>query len=429
MRAVIWFALLFGLAVAAALFAGSNPGTVTLFWPPWRIDLSLNLALLLLAALFIALHLSWRALTSLLALPRLANRWRTQRREQALYTAVLQALAHQLAGRYLRSGKAAQTALAQANALSDQAGATTAALPTLRALAHWLAAESAHALQQPGQRDEQLRLALMHAHGRHASEIADIHDGVQMRAARWALDEHNPHDALERLAQLPHGSARRTAALRLRLKATREAGQTAQALEIAKLLLKHRAFSVSAGHSLVRSLATSLLSQAHDIDQLQHTWARLGSAEHASAELAVQAAQRLLQLGGSGDTARQWLLPAWEQWLAQPAQLPDSTQLRLVQTLQTSLISSDPGTDMQWLARIEAAQQHAPGNALLQYLAGMVYMQCQLWGKAHKLLTQATLSLQNPELRRATWRALALLAQQRGDTQAEHDAWKQAAQT
>ena len=46
MRAALWLLALFGIAVAIALFAGNNQGTVTLFWPPWRVDLSLNLVLL-----------------------------------------------------------------------------------------------------------------------------------------------------------------------------------------------------------------------------------------------------------------------------------------------------------------------------------------------------------------------------------------------
>ena len=49
MRAALWLIALFAVAVAAALFAGNNQGTVTLYWPPNRIDLSLNLVLLLLA--------------------------------------------------------------------------------------------------------------------------------------------------------------------------------------------------------------------------------------------------------------------------------------------------------------------------------------------------------------------------------------------
>ncbi len=56
MRAALWLLALFGVAVAIALFAGNNQGTVTLFWPPWRIDLSLNLVLLVLLGAFVLLH-------------------------------------------------------------------------------------------------------------------------------------------------------------------------------------------------------------------------------------------------------------------------------------------------------------------------------------------------------------------------------------
>ena len=48
MRVSLWLLALFAAAVAAALFAGSNPGSVTIFWPPYRIDLSLNLVLVVL---------------------------------------------------------------------------------------------------------------------------------------------------------------------------------------------------------------------------------------------------------------------------------------------------------------------------------------------------------------------------------------------
>ena len=37
---------LFAGAVALALFTGDNDGTVTVFWPPHRVDLSVNLVLL-----------------------------------------------------------------------------------------------------------------------------------------------------------------------------------------------------------------------------------------------------------------------------------------------------------------------------------------------------------------------------------------------
>src|SRR5579875_2565367 len=108
MRAALWLLALFGVAVAVALFAGNNQGSVTLFWPPYRIDLSLNLVLLLLVAAFFLVHGAMRALVALFDLPRQALRWRTQQKERTMHAALLDAISHLLAGRYLRARKASE---------------------------------------------------------------------------------------------------------------------------------------------------------------------------------------------------------------------------------------------------------------------------------------------------------------------------------
>lgn len=72
MRSALWLAALFAVAVALALFAGDNQGTVTVFWPPHRVDLSVNLVLLLLGLLFVLVHLSLRAVAAMAELPRQA---------------------------------------------------------------------------------------------------------------------------------------------------------------------------------------------------------------------------------------------------------------------------------------------------------------------------------------------------------------------
>ena len=85
MRAALWFLALFGVAVAIALFAGNNQGTVTVFWPPYRIDLSLNLVLMLAVGGFVFLYAVLRALSALFDLPRQALRWRNQQKERAVH--------------------------------------------------------------------------------------------------------------------------------------------------------------------------------------------------------------------------------------------------------------------------------------------------------------------------------------------------------
>ena len=48
MRAVVWFTLLFAVAVVAATTLGTNDGLVSFYWRGWRMDVSLNLFLLVL---------------------------------------------------------------------------------------------------------------------------------------------------------------------------------------------------------------------------------------------------------------------------------------------------------------------------------------------------------------------------------------------
>ena len=94
MRAAFWFIALFGVAVAVALFAGDNDAVVSLFWAPHRVDISLNLMVLLLFAAFALLHFALKALSVVASLPVQARRWRAQQKERAMYAALMEAAAH-----------------------------------------------------------------------------------------------------------------------------------------------------------------------------------------------------------------------------------------------------------------------------------------------------------------------------------------------
>jgi len=415
MRAALWLLALFGVAVAIALFAGNNQGTVTLFWPPYRVDLSLNLVLLLLFAAFVFVHAVLGALAALFDLPRQALRWRTQQKERTMHGSLLDALSHLLAGRFIRARKSAEAALTQEVSLAS-GGQAVANAAQVRTLAHLLAAESAQALQDRASREEHLKQALEQAASRDAQETRE---GALMRAARWSLEDREPLAAMTWLKGLPQGAARRTLALRTKLKAARLAQQTAEALETARLLGKHRAFSAGAAQSIVRGLAIDLLNGAHDVAQLQRAWLSLEPGERQMPELAIHAAQRLAALGGDAHLARDWLLPVWER----QEELGDNLKVKLVRALEAGLDSFDGA----WLARIEAAQKGNPRDATLQYLAGMACMKRQLWGKAQQLMGQAAMGLQDAKLHRNAWRALALLAEERGDQETAAQAWKRAA--
>ena len=267
MRAALWLVALFGVAVAVALFAGNNQGLITVFWPPYRVDLSLNLVVLLLLAAFVLIYAALRALAALFDLPRQAKRWRMQQKERTMHAALMDALSYLLAGRFIRARKSAQAALSQEKALGAS-GVKLVNAVQLRALSHLVAAESAQALQDKAGRDEHLRQALEDPSQRHTALGQETREGAQLRAARWALDDRDAPAALAWLDELPQGVARRTLALRVKLKAARLARQTVDALETARLLAKHRAFPGDAAQSIVRGLATELINGAYDTAQL-----------------------------------------------------------------------------------------------------------------------------------------------------------------
>lgn len=426
MRSVFWLLGLGALAVALALLVGHNQAMVTLFWPPYRFDVSFNLVVFCVIAGFVLVYLALRAINVLRELPAQAQRWRAQQVERAAVGSVLDALSHQLSGRFVRAQAAGLSALEQLNAMPS---AEWPKRSQLQLLAHLLVAESAQALQNRPARDEHLQAAL---HPRLARSAPEAHEGALMRAVRWAVEDRDTDAARSRLAELPQGAARRIQTLRLKLRIARLGGATGEALETARVLAKHRAFSVDASRSIVRGLALDALRESHDLSQLKAIWGRLDAGERAMPDLALAAAQRATRLGmaaGEPDDdagpeatsalVRSWLEPVWQGF----AELDAAQQRQLVLTLEPGL----PQLDATWLARLEQAQRQQPNNAYLQYLAGQAFMQRQLWGKAAQLLGQASHSLVEPSLLRRTWRSLAALAEERGDAAAAQAAWKRAA--
>lgn len=428
-RHVFWFLAWAAVAVALALLVGQNHASVTVFWPPYRIDLSFNLVLFGVVALFVLLHLSWRGASSLAAMPGRARRWRARQLERAAMSGVMDALSNQLAGRFVRAQTAAQEALDHLKQLSEDE------LPRhgqLTALAHLLLAESAHALQNRETRDYHQRQAI--APGR-ALPGNETREGALLRAARWAVEDRDAAAAAAWLAELPQGAARRIVALRLRLRVARMQRDATAALEMARVLAKHRAYSSEAAPAVLRGLVLDAFKGARDLPQLQAIWRQLDPAEQAMPELAIAAAERLHALavapgqdvgaaeGGADQAAliaRDMVLGVWSQYPA----LDAHWRARLVKVLARRMDVNDTG----WLARIEQMQRQLPNDPFLQYLGGHVCLQRQLWGKAAQLLSQASTGLLDAELLRQTWCGLALLAEERGDDPAAQAAWRRAAQ-
>ena len=423
MRWSLWLLALFGIAVAVALGLSMQAGTVTLFVPPYRLDMSLNLVVIGLLSSFVLLYAALRGLFSMFELPVQARRWRAQQRERSAQQSLLNAMLLWMTGRFLRSRKAALQGLSQVDSLLDSGESPhQMSLTLMRSLLHLLAAESAHALRDQAARELHFQQVLVHDEGRRVSQTLELRDAAYLNAARWALNDRDSQKAQQWLAQLPQGTVRRTMALRLRLKADRMSLQHLPALDTARLLAKHGAFSASAAASLVRGLAMACLDDCHDSSQLQTSWKLLQAEERAMPELALHATQCLLKVQGDPQIALQWLLPVWQALINNSeTQLPVQRQ-RMVQVLSSALHAVEP--DSEWLARIEQARLANPRSLELQYLSGMVCLRHGLWGKAQQMLEQVAPRLSGGELQRQAWRALAELAENKGDTAQALACWK-----
>ena len=401
MRAVIWFLLLFAVAVVAAATLGTNDGLVSIYWGAWRLDTSLNLFLLVLVGTCFLLVSAIQAVNALTGLPRRAREWRVARRDRSAQAALRDALAQYFGGRYSRAQGAAQRALAIQADTPDLAQDNE-----FTVLGHLLAAGSAHRLQDRAKRDDQLKRALDLSRTSFAARSAE--EGARLLAAEWALDDRDAPRALELLSELPPGVARRTHALRLKLQATRLSRQPQEALKTARLLAKHQGFSKAAAQGLLRSLASESLQNAHDIDQLRRIWLGFDSADRRDAFVAAAAATRAAELSAP-EEGRAWLRPFWDRL----GELNADDRA----ALSEGLVAALEGIGPDWLQRLEAAAHAFPREPAVAHAVGSALAERRLWGKARRLLEvaaeDAALSI---AARRDAWLKLAHLAEQEADS-------------
>jgi len=400
MRAVVWFVLLFVVAVVAASTFGANDGLVSFYWGTWRLDMSLNLFVVALLGTCFAIVTVIQGINTLLALPKRAKEWRIAQRDQSAQAWLRDSLAQYFGGRYSRAQKSAERALAIQAETPELAKDND-----FTVLGRLLTAGSMHRLQDRAKRDEQLRLALEAA--ARSDEARTAEEGARLLAAEWALDDRDTPRALELLAALPPGVARRTQALRLRLKGARLAGEPLEALKTARLLAKHQGFSQAAAQGLLRALGVEALDGARDAAQVRRIWQALDAADRRDAFVAARAAVRFSALAET-DEARAVLRPFWERL--------DEIGADERAALALALVPALPGLSVEWLPRLESAVQSFPNEAALAYAVGSALAERQLWGKAKPLLEQAAADAGlTASARRQAWLMLATLAEGEAD--------------
>ena len=110
MRAVLWLLALFAAAVALTLAARLDQGYVIVVYPPWRLELSFILAMLLLAGLLLLAYAALRLGIIALNLSEDLRAWREKKRRDKADTLLLDALRAHLDGHADKARRLAEQA-------------------------------------------------------------------------------------------------------------------------------------------------------------------------------------------------------------------------------------------------------------------------------------------------------------------------------
>ena len=360
MRLVFWLLALCIAAVAVALAAKYNSGYVLLVVQPYRIELSLNLLVVLLLAVFLVGYFVVRLIGISLRLPTEIRESRLHRRREKARAAMLDGLKAFFEGRYAKAEKSAAAALELRES------------PAVSAINAIVAARSAHELREYSRRDEFIAVAEDDAPKEIALRL--------VTQAELLLDEHRPDEALQVLQSLRSGGVRQhTAALRLELKAQHQLKNWDAVLDLVGQLEQRNAFDKTLAEQLRRNAhLENLKSKAINPQLLKDYWQAIPAAERKDSKLAAAAAQTHMALGECV-TAHQIIEQSLDrQW--------DPELIGLyAECLGEDAIGQIKCAEA-WL------ESHANDAGLLLVL-GKLCFHCELWGKAQNYL-EASLSVE-----------------------------------
>jgi len=354
MRQLFWFIIIAALATVAAMFLRHEAGYVVVVTPPYRVEISLTLAVAGVVVAFLVLYALFRVVSHLLRMPAqvsmLRKHWRQNRGREALRGA-MQML---LEGRYAKSQKLARRAYDL-----DEA-------PALAALT---AARAAHQMRDGEERDRWLERA--------AGARGDSLEARLATRAELLLDERRFAEARDVLRELDAKGPKQVATMRLLLRAEQGLKNWEEVLRIVRLLEKREALPAEAAESLrITAIVETLKRKAVDLETLQAFWSDLPSAERREPRVAAAAARQFLSLGGGKQAHRVITDVLNRQWAPELVELFAECQ------------------DEDTVQRIELAERwlkDRPHDAALLFALGKLCANQELWGKAQSYL-EASLS-------------------------------------
>ena len=370
MKYLIWILGLFAAAVALTTAALHNSAYVLFVYPPYRVELSFVLFIVLLLAAFAAGYLIVRFIITVLRLPAYVRQYRLDRAQTKARKVSEEMLGAFFEGRYQAAEKAALHAI--------KLGETSA-------LYSVIAARSAHELGEYRKRDAYLA----------ANEGKTIGDSTMrlMAASKFMLDQRDPQAALNALHELRDSGVKgHIGAISLELKAQQQAGNWDKVLNVLDQLEKRSSIDETVAGQLRQQAWLEKIRQQENLQDLSACLKNMPADFKRRGKVVATAAQALIRHGG-GPLAQQWLAESLNaQW--------DSELVALYGDCISNNVVAQIEQAEKWL------NQHRQDAGLLLAL-GKLCLHQKLWGKAQNYL-DASLSI---EPSRAAYHALAQLAE------------------
>ena len=344
-----WFIALFAAAVGLAILARYNHGYVTVTYPPYRLELSLNLLIILVAGAFLTFYALIRIAKTTLGLPERVRAYRLHRARNRARSAMREALTAYFEGRYNAAEKAAAKAFAE-----DE----------WPALSSVVAARSSHQLRNLERRDHYLNLA--EDAGPEAVLLTHI------TRAELLLKESRAAEALDALREVRRVSPKSVAALRLSLKAHTLAKNWDEVLDHVARLEKVNGVDPTHAGEVRRNAYLGLLNRkAQDPEGLKSVWQNMPVEFRRRRAIALTAAKYFIAQGGTRQAIEIIEAGLAEQW--------DSALVDLYgECLGQNVLPQ--------IERAEGWLKQHPEDAMLLLALGRLCARQSLWGKARSYL-------------------------------------------
>ncbi len=382
MRIFIRILILFALAAGIAIGGRFNAGNVVFFYPPTRIDLSLNFFILILAGLFLVVYVVLRTFMIATEMPSKVAEYRQSKRERESNRALRDALKALFEGRFGHAEKSAAKALE---------------LPENKALASLIGAKAAHHMSQFERRN---------------AWFAGIEDDAAYKTARLVtmtelyVDEHKAELALDAVKELNARGKRHIQVLRWALKANQQAKNWAEVVKLVRTLEKNHAIHPAlAGRLREMSYDALLKEQGHDAETLRRVWSEVPASERKNRYIAMSAAAAFIKCQVL-DEARAIV----EKSLA------DEWDNRLLRSYREAAGPEGSAALRSQIEYCEDWLKTQPKNAELELTLGVLCFSQKLWGKAQVHLEDALSHAQESRTLREINLSLAQLHEKLGQT-------------